>query len=133
MDYPQFIELVKSVTHVDKAVATSYNRRGATLVGNFIQVSWTTGGESGGSCWDSGESVHHPVSTDREPEFTELDLVLEKVYPDLSFLGYKEVIRELVHYTDYTRDEYYGNYYIYGVKYVNLQELYDFLRKKGKV
>ncbi len=35
---------------------------------------------------------------------------------------YKKLLREIVHLAEETRNEYYGNYSIYAIKFVNLKE-----------
>jgi hypothetical protein len=48
-----------------------------------LVLSWHTGGISGGSCWDEGESRHHAYSCgDPEPDWEDLDRILEHFCPN---------------------------------------------------
>jgi hypothetical protein len=49
---------------------------------------------------------------------------MEALCPDLSFLKAHKLMG-LIKCDSYTDNEYYGNYFHYGVKYVDLRELYD--------
>ena len=134
MDYKEFVAEVKSFgVYIDKAIARSW-RQDKVEEGEFIQASWVTGGMSGGSCWDDGSEDHHyGVSSSPEPEFDALDTILEKLYPEITFMIYKRMAQDLIKTSEYTDNEYYGNYYEYTVKYVDLKDLYKFLQEKGKV
>jgi hypothetical protein len=99
--------------------------RNTAKTGDYIKESWTTGGLSGGSCWDDGETDnHYAVEGNREPELTDIFTIMEAFCPDLSFLNARKLMG-LIKYDSYTDNEYYGNYFHYGVKYVDLRELYD--------
>lgn len=95
----------------------------------YLTAEWTSGGTGGGSCWD--EDHHYSISGEPEAELTSLDELLEKVKPDIGFLQYKELCNEVVHYGEYSQAEYYGNSTEFGVKYVKLSELYDYIKTKG--
>lgn len=97
--------------------------------GDYISVQWCTGGMTGGSCW--GTEADHEVSADREPELTALDAILLKYRPAIGFLEYKILNNELVKVHTYTNNEYYGNYYHYSEKYVNLKDLYQYMGRQG--
>jgi hypothetical protein len=133
MDYTEFLKAVEDCdVYIDKALAPSYRRN--TIQGDFIQISWCTGGQTGGSCWNDGkEGRHYAIDSSPEPEFEALDTILEKFYPEISFMAYKRMVQTLIKSTDYCDNEYYGNYYSYAVKYVDLKELYEYLQEKGKV
>ena len=133
MDYSEFLTAVKACdVYIDKALEPTYRRN--TVEGDFIQISWCTGGMSGGSCWDDGKEDHHySVSSSPEPEFEALDAIMERFYPEITFMTYKRMAQTLIKISDYCDNEYYGNYYNYAVKYVDLKDLYEFLKEKGKV
>jgi hypothetical protein len=89
---------------------------------------WRCGGVSGGSCWDTGEvDHHHPISGDQESEDVEkyLEEVLGELCPNLTFLQYKRLTRDLYERGERTDSEYYGNYTEYAFKWVELKKLYD--------
>lgn len=108
------------------------NRQRSTEPAEEIEIYWCTGGQSGGSCW-GGE--HYPVSGDPEPEFEDLDQILEAVCPGISFLQYKRLCQEVIEFEEDAKghggSDYYGNYRTYSAKKVNLRKLYDTLVEKG--
>jgi len=108
-----------------------YTRKYYAKTGYKIAVEWTVGGQSGGSCWDDGEATHYAIDTEPEPEFDDLDKLLEQIFPAISYLQYKVLNRELVVVTEKHENDYYGNYTNYQRKTVDLGDLYDYLEKKG--
>ena len=82
---------------------------------------WTVGGVTGGNCW--GGEPNEPISADKEPELEGLDQFLTKICPEISFLLYKSLIKNIQFY-DYSYNEYYGNHTQYRVKCVSLKDLY---------
>lgn len=99
----------------------------------YLYIKWMTGGMGGGSCWDDGSQPTHHYSIDGEPEpdFDDLDTLLLKLCPDITFLQYKKLINGLVKQSSYTEDEYYGNSTTYGVKTISLSELVAKLQEMG--
>ena len=95
----------------------------------ILELSWRTGGVTGGSCYGSVADI--PVTGEPEPEFVEFDKLLESICPDITFLQYKRICSECIKTDSRTENEYYGNSNIYGVKTVNLRELYDVLCSKN--
>lgn len=93
-----------------------------------LSTTWTTGGITGGNCW--GGSANLPVQAGREPEFTDLDMMLESLCPNISFLHYRRLVQEVVNYTNRSEREYYGNYYEYAIKSVDLKQLEEYLITK---
>lgn len=85
---------------------------------------WESGGMSGGSCW--GDSPI-PYSGEQEPEFEALDLYLNEVCPNIKFMQYKKLVRDLQQDSDYTNPQYYGNYDDYQVRYIIVSELEKYL------
>jgi len=90
-----------------------------------IYRRYSTGGVSGGSCWDEGNPQPY---TEDEPKdgFRVLELVLEKLKPSITFLQYKQ-IDSMVHNNEETEHEYYGNSTDWKVEYIILSELERFL------
>ena len=98
----------------------------------FFEESWRTGGEQGGSCWDDGTEDHHcPINGDIEPPMTDLDELLLKVAPNISFLVYRNLENKLLERDERCENEYYGNYTNYGIKRINIKKLYDYLVEHG--
>jgi hypothetical protein len=97
-----------------------------------IGDTWVTGGQCGGSCWDTGdEDNHRPLDSEPEPDLKDLHRILEHVCPSLSFLCYTRLQRELIKVSDgFGYSEYYGNYTNASGKYVYMDELYKFLENE---
>jgi hypothetical protein len=91
---------------------------------DVIYVEWIIGGREGGSCWGTR---HSAINVEPEPELIQLDQILERVCPNISFLQYKRLCQELIKIEKYTDNGYYGNYTDYCRKYVNLPELWRYL------
>jgi len=91
--------------------------------------SWETGGVSGGSCWES--SNPQPYSSGKtEPEWTDLNQILEHFAPEISFLKYK-MLMGVTKVDTRTQSEYYGNCTDYNVRILPLKTIYEFLCEKG--
>ena len=128
MQYEQFIERCKAL---DLAIETRRGNHRTEITGHFLSIQWQTGGMSGGSCWND-EPADRPLPAEPEPEFADLDKVFEEFCPNINFLQYKRLCRELIKLTDGRQSEYYGNYYTYAEKWVDLQEVFELLsREKG--
>lgn len=95
-------------------------------------VTWTTGGLTGGNCW--GDDANEAVEAEDEPNLDALDNFLEKICPQITFLQYRRLMKNIVirgnGETDY---EYYGNYRTMGEKSFIYRELYDALVEKGLI
>lgn len=79
------------------------------------------GGVSGGSCWDSSNPQHYTCEPSKE-RMKILDIVLKKVWPDLSYLQYKEV-ESLINDSERTEWEYYGNNTEWRIEYIKLSDI----------
>ena len=91
-----------------------------------LENKWQTGGQSGGSCWDDGDTTHYAESGEPEPEFESLDNILLEVAPQLSFLHYKK-LSQVIKVDDNRENDYYGNYTDYAIKTITIDDLWDFL------
>lgn len=109
----------------NEGVYTEPNHMPVHIKEPVIYMRWSSGGVSGGSCWD--DSDPQPYDNDK-PKFTVLDLVLKKLKPDISYLDYKKV-EELICDNQDTEYEYYGNCTNYTVEYITLSSLYKLLEK----
>ena len=134
MTRDDFQKLVDGVTggeyHPPKR--KSYTGRGQMLPTRELSVKWMCGGAWGGNCWDDAEPEAYIPKPQQEPEFKELDKILEKVCPNIGFLLYKELLA-LVEYDTYTEHEYYGNYTTYNTKRISVDTFWDFLKEKNLV
>lgn len=121
-DYQKFLQVVKDSITPRSEWENDYEA---------IYQSWETGGMSGGTCW--GDQAR-PYSEDPGPmELTELDKVLEKLCPSMSFLQYKNMTNEILKTASYTEREYYGNETDYTIKYVLYSKLFSYLKEKGLI
>lgn len=96
-----------------------------------LTMEWSTGGYSGGNCWDDTESTYY-FSDNPEPDFTVFDQILEKVCPQISFIQYKALCRHIV-YNSRSEAEYYGNSTNYSSKSISVDTLYSELISKGLI
>jgi len=88
--------------------------------------SWCLGG-SWADCWGGGGSV----SGEAQPDgFRELDELLEKVCPNITFLQYKGIYNEIVLTDEYGDSDYYGGSTSYAYKYFMVENLYNALKKR---
>jgi hypothetical protein len=98
----------------------------------YISVVWSTGGVSGGSCWDTGDDVYNAYVNDEveyDSEFVDLDCVLNAAAADITFIRYKSLCRKLIKHSSWTSNEYYGNSTNYSSKVILLKELFDWLKE----
>ena len=92
----------------------------------YIRVSWSTGGISGGSCY--GQDSHQSYSNDDyDDTFYYFDKILEIIWPNITYLNYKHLEKELVHKISWSENEYYGNSTNYCGKYVILVDMFNML------
>jgi hypothetical protein len=96
----------------------------------FISVKWSTGGMHGGGYGQ--EDVPLPfTSSDPPEELDELDIILEVVAPNLTFLQYKNLCREVVESFSNSDSDYYGNSTNYVGKKCCLGKLYKALVQRN--
>lgn len=97
-----------------------------------LKIEWSTGGYEGGNCWDDTEPRYYS-NGDCEPEFSDLDNILGKVCPQIGFLQYKALCKEVITYNTRSESEYYGNSTDYSSKSISVNALYNTLVSKGLV
>ena len=103
-------------------------------INDYLYAEWVIGGETGGSCWGDGtDDPHRPIRPEEEPNFDCFDKILLCIVPNISYLQYKVLSQAVLRTDDYTRNEYYGNYTVYGIKKVVLKDLYNKLIEMGLV
>lgn len=91
----------------------------------YLYTSWVTGGQSGGSCWDTEERHQFSsMGSEPEPEFQGLSKMMEDLKINVS--KYHK-IKEKLQYIEWTQNEYYGNYTNYRMKYISVRDLYNVL------
>ena len=91
-----------------------------------IYIDWVTGGITGGSCWKGSEP--HPQQPEEKPNFDSLDDIIERFYPNITYIQFKK-IEKLIKVTERDSRGYYGNYDEIRRNYIVLKELYETLRK----
>ena len=114
-----------------KSITSGKIKVGPNKMVDGIEIEWVVGGQSGGSCWDTDRHVYFPKDADPEPEFKQLDSILAKVCPNITYLEYKRLAATVVQTYDYCYNDYYGNYTEYRKKYVVLEDLYNYLLKES--
>lgn len=134
MTYEEFLEAVSSVTYFEKKTNHDDFPRYGTKPkkeiipqSEFIQVKYCTGGISGGSCWDEGDEDNHRAYTSyNEPEeLMQFDTILEHFCPNVTFIQYKNLYRDVVETDSETEYEYYGNSTNYNIIRCSLFKLYE--------
>jgi len=149
LTFPQFAERVLtlakgSLTHKEKVKnrwgthdqwvpvkAASEVTLESRLEGERIHV----GGTSGGSCWDEGESHHDGYTVAHgEIEIECLETILADICPQMTFLQYKRLSREMhAEILETCENGYYGNSSDYQQKVVKMGDLYAALLTIGVI
>jgi len=87
--------------------------------------SWSLGG-SWADCWGNQGTVS-PGS--RPDGMSELDTLLEKVAPNISFLQYKKITNECISTKDFSEGDYYGGCVYYSQYVLDVKSLFDILKE----
>lgn len=87
--------------------------------GALVSPSWTTGGMTGGSCYDS-RGADSAVRPEMRP--TWLEDILEETVPGITFLQYRKLDR-LRKSFEYGTDCYYGNYTDHAFEVITLSDI----------
>src|ERR1019366_6274789 len=131
MTYDDFYKIVEETysellhnypTYLSKQKAGSSYRLWSNGDEHEYKVEWETGGASGGNCW--GDSADRHRDSEPEPEL-DLTALFEKVCPNMTFLQYRKVMKDIVVQSSRTEHEYYGNYTEYSIKIVQYRVLYN--------
>jgi hypothetical protein len=101
-----------------------FHGRHETKFRNSYGVSWIIGGNEGGSCYGTDLT---PIESEDEPSFNVLQELRDKIAPGTQTY---ELLREG---DSEPEGDYYGNYSIYRTKTFDLEMLYFFLEKIGKL
>ena len=96
---------------------------------DIIGIKWSPGGVSGGSCWETSDPQYY--EGDEKPEFKDLDIILEQVCPNISFLQYKLLTQNLIRTEKYSDEEWYGNRTDYCSNYIVVDEFYNYLLERN--
>lgn len=94
---------------------------------------WSTGGVSGGSCWDSSDPQPYTSNEGPPLAFESLDKLLMAVCPTISFLQYRVLSGKVIESGEETEYEYYGNCTCYAYQLVRVKRLYEELVAMGLI
>ncbi len=124
MTYEEFLEKIEIAGIIRKDWNGNYPE--------LVRKHWTTGGRTGGG-WDrdNDESTYSPRQAEPEPEVNEVDEILGLFYPNINFLQYKLLVKELVTVSEEYCPDYYGNDEYYSEKRLSLEEFYGYLVDRG--
>ncbi len=102
---------------------------GLSLIRNgYIGVAKIISRVSGGSCYsDSNDDLVTTHYNINDFDFDILDSILEIVKPDIRYLEYRKLEKNLIKSEEITEHEYYGNNQTYLVKVINLKKLFELL------
>ena len=92
--------------------------------GKLCSESWSQGGHWG-DCWGNEGTI----SAEEPKEFTELDELLGKVCPNITYLQYKNMFSKCVHVEEWGEGGYYGTYEHKAHYECDLQALYEWLKE----
>ena len=124
-------DLVRKIKEiVAKAEENDCDEFSEQYIANMTQfsVNWTLGGRYGRSCWDEfGETID--IKPQEEPEFEQLNAVLATLCRPLDETSYEKLVKDIVEYSDYSDDDWYGNYQETATKTVNVKCLALYLAK----
>lgn len=132
----EFLDSVKSSgasfrTRKDRYHFSCKSPKKPAEITDYLYVSWTSGGTRGGGCYGTEPEPREP---DPEPDFEDLDMILGKVCPNITFLQYKSLMKKVEIESDsYTIDEYYGNSTQTSYKAILLKNLYDALTEASLI
>jgi hypothetical protein len=123
MNYKQFLDALEPILDANYA----FDRAKGEL-----EVRWRVDGEEGG--WydfDPEKDEMRDIYPDPEPDFEDLDKILEKLCPNITQLQAKALEKDVVEQGEHDVDfEYYGNWSRYAFKKVDLKKLYEYLVEK---
>lgn len=98
------------------------------LDSGYIGFTIRTGGRSGGDCWGSQSSEERDNDIDTYNNY--LDNILEIIAPELTYLTYRKIDKNIIKKSQYTKHEYYGNSDVYHVELIPIKELVETLNDK---
>ncbi len=130
MTYEQFLEAFKEMWDYPYMATYGKDAHKKNMAKPRLEVTWTTGGGTGGNCYDNATPESYPVDAEEEPEFQDLDRMLEQICPGITYLQYRK-LGPLMKSEDHREHQYYGNYYDRRTKFVEALDLYGKLVELG--
>jgi len=73
-----------------------------------VYYDWSTGGLSGGNCWDDTEPTYY-ASNETEPEDNPFAKALELYAEDISYIRFRKISSKVLYEYTHRYYEYYGN------------------------
>ena len=126
----QIIKVVKKTVFLKEDWYRYFKQNTYICSDNMLRsTKWCTGGAYG-SCWHNGLT---PISPDKPAPFTELDELLEKVCPSITFLHYKKILDKCVSTEETHESDYYGGGANYMQWVCDLPKLYSLLNDMGYI
>lgn len=92
----------------------------------LVYMRWETGGMCGGGYHDY-DHLHRYESSECKPQFKVLDMILKELYPNITFLQFREIEGCIVSTDSSDYPDYYGNFDEYGIEYIKLSDLLQLL------
>jgi len=92
---------------------------------HVIYSQYVKSGKSGGSCW--GTEPEWFYNEPPKDHMKVLDIVLEEVCPNITFLQYKKLSGLIRSNDEYCADNYYGNFDNWHVDFIPLSEFEEFI------
>lgn len=121
MTFKEFEEIFNEFSSVCYDLRNDYTK--------YIWGSVETGGASGGNCW-GGQSTNYSTGlTEDNIQLNVFDNIIERLFPDISFMRYKKLINNVKFHTRNSNSygDFYGNYSEKLIKYISANDLYDSL------
>ena len=122
VEYNEFLAKCNELTEVSKD-PSDWKQKNYSDKRDCIAVKWIVGGEARnwqGDKWD--------LNVESEPvDFLPLEEILAEFWPHITFLQYQKLCRKLIKYGRETDNDWYCETE-YGIKYILLTELYDYLK-----
>lgn len=90
--------------------------------------SWTLGGT-----WCAYDGRSGSVEAEKQPDFEELDHILENICPQITFLQYKHIMKECVTIEEEWERDYYGGSTTKAFYRCDLKQLYKYLKENNLI
>lgn len=122
---PELIKEINVLCPSDQGIFVEPNGIPTHIKEPVIYTRWIKSGFSGGGY--GGEHTAQPFTSEPpENRFKILDIILEKLKPNISYLQYKKIM-ELWDENNYSVNQYYGNFDDYVIKFMPLSVLEQYL------
>lgn len=109
---------------IEKYIHDNYN-----VVGDVLKSEeWSLGGT-----WGNYLGHRGTIEADERPEFNELDKILEHIAPNITFLQYKNLLKNHVKIIETERNDYYGGWETLAHYEANIKEIYDWLKENNLI